>query len=81
MLFYTRVHSRILRAAMAPAVPAAPACLPSSLRHFHAAEAAVNFWCDEAILPRRKLDSIDKNQVGQGIYHISNRPTERRYCG
>jgi hypothetical protein len=47
-LFYTRVYSRILRPAMAPAVPAAPACSPSSLRHFHTAESALNSWCDEA---------------------------------
>ena len=47
-LFYTRVYSRILRPAMAPVVPDAPAGAPTSLRRFHAAEAAVNAWCDEA---------------------------------
>ena len=47
-LFYTRVYSRILRPAMAPVVPAAPAASPQALRQFHAAEAAVNSWCDEA---------------------------------
>ncbi len=47
-LFYTRVYSRILRPAMAPAVPTAPACSPSSLRRFHAVETAVDAWCDEA---------------------------------
>ena len=47
-LFYTRVYSRILRPAMAPVVPAAPAGSPQALRQFHAAEAAVNSWCDQA---------------------------------
>jgi hypothetical protein len=47
-LFYTRVYSRILRPAMAPVAPAAPANSPTAMRTFHAAEAAVNSWCDEA---------------------------------
>jgi hypothetical protein len=47
-LFYTRVYARILRPGMAPAVPAAPAASPKVLRQFHAAEAAVNSWCDQA---------------------------------
>ena len=47
-LFYTRVYARILRPAMAPAVPAAPAGSPQAQRQFHAAEDAVNSWCDEA---------------------------------
>ena len=46
-LFYTRVYSRILRPAMAPIIPMAPADSPASMRRFHAAEAAVNSWCDE----------------------------------
>ena len=46
-LFYTRVYSRILRPAMAPIIPIAPADSPASMRHFHAAEAAVNSWCEE----------------------------------
>jgi DNA-binding PadR family transcriptional regulator len=44
-LFYTRVYARILRPAMAPAVPAAS---PQALRQFYAAEDAVNSWCDQA---------------------------------
>ena len=47
-LFYTRVYSRLLRPAMAPVVPTAPAQSPASLRHFHAAEAAINSCCDNA---------------------------------
>ena len=47
-LFYTRVHSRILRPAMAPVAPAAPTDSPKALRQFQAAEAAVKSWCDEA---------------------------------
>jgi len=47
-LFYTRVYSRILRPAMAPVVPASPQGSPQALRRFHAAEADVNSWCDEA---------------------------------
>ena len=47
-LFYTRVYSRILRPAIAPAVPDAPAGSSKALRQFHAAEEAVNSWCDEA---------------------------------
>ena len=47
-LFYTRVYSRILRPAMAPVLPAAPATSPKALRQFNAAEAAVHSWCDEA---------------------------------
>jgi hypothetical protein len=47
-LFYTRVYSRILRPAMAPATPAAQAGSQQALRQFQAAEAAVKSWCDEA---------------------------------
>ena len=47
-LFYTRVYSRILRPAMAPIIPTAPADSPASMRRFHAAEAAINSWCDDA---------------------------------
>jgi hypothetical protein len=47
-LFYTRVYARILRPGMAPIVPAAPASSPQALRQFHAAEDAVNSWCDQA---------------------------------
>jgi hypothetical protein len=47
-LFYTRVYTRILRPAMAPVSPAAPAGSPQAIRHFHAAEDAVNSWCDAA---------------------------------
>jgi len=47
-LFYTRMYSRILRPAMAPAVPTAPAGSPQAVRKFHAAEDAVNSWCDQA---------------------------------
>lgn len=47
-LFYTRVYSRILRPAMAPPVPTAPAASPQALRQFQAAEDAVNAWCDQA---------------------------------
>ena len=49
-LFYTRVYSRILRPAMAPVVPAAPQGSPQAMRRFHAAEVAVNSWCDEACI-------------------------------
>jgi hypothetical protein len=49
-LFYTRVYSRILRPAMAPVVPAAPQGSPQAMRRLHAAEAAVNSWCDEAYI-------------------------------
>ena len=47
-LFYTRVYSRILRPAMAPVIPDAPADSPASLRRFRATEAAINSWCDNA---------------------------------
>jgi hypothetical protein len=47
-LFYTRVYTRILRPGMAPVVPAAPAGSPQAMRRFHAAEGAVNSWCDKA---------------------------------
>ena len=47
-LFYTRVYARILRPGMAPVVPAAPASSPQAGRKFHAAERAINSWCDEA---------------------------------
>ena len=47
-LFYTRVYSRLLRPAMAPVMPAVPASAPRALRQFHATEAAINSWCDEA---------------------------------
>lgn len=47
-LFYTRVYARILRPGMAPVVPAASAASPQALRQFHAAEVAVNSWCDQA---------------------------------
>ena len=47
-LFYTRVYARILRPAMAPVVPAAPASSPHALRQFRAAQDAVNSWCDQA---------------------------------
>ena len=46
-LFYTRVYSRILRPAMAPVTPPAPAASQHPLRQFHAAQTAVNSWCDE----------------------------------
>jgi hypothetical protein len=49
-LFYTRVYSRILRPALAPVVPAAPQGSPQAMRRFHAAEDAVNSWCDEAYI-------------------------------
>ena len=49
-LFYTRVYSRILRPAMAPTIPMAPADSPTSMRRFHAAEAAVSSWCDEVCI-------------------------------
>lgn len=49
-LFYTRVYSRILRPAMAPVTPPAPAASQHPLRQFHAAQAAVNSWCDEAYI-------------------------------
>jgi len=49
-LFYTRVYARILSPAMAPVIPAAPAASPQALRQFHAAEAAVNSWCDQAYI-------------------------------
>jgi hypothetical protein len=47
-LFYTRVYSRILRPAMAPFMPAAPTGSHQALRQFHAAEAAISSWCDQA---------------------------------
>ena len=47
-LFYTRVYSRILRPAMVPIIPNPPADSPASMRRLHAAEAAVNSWCDQA---------------------------------
>jgi hypothetical protein len=47
-MFYTRVYSRVLRPAMAPPVPEAPPGSPKAIRQFHAAEAAVNAWCDQA---------------------------------
>ena len=47
-LFYTRVYARILRPGMAPVVPTAPAGSPQALRQFHAAQDAVNSWCDQA---------------------------------
>ena len=47
-LLYTRVYLRILRPAMAPVAPAAPDASTKALRQFHAAEAAVNSWCDDA---------------------------------
>jgi hypothetical protein len=47
-LFYTRVYARILRPGMAPPIPATPPASPSALRQFHAAEDAVNSWCDQA---------------------------------
>ena len=47
-LFYTRVYARILRPGMAPVVPAPPAGSPRALRQSHAAEDAVNSWCDQA---------------------------------
>lgn len=47
-MFYTRVYSRVLRPAVAPPVPAAPPGSPNAMRQFHAAEAAVNAWCDQA---------------------------------
>jgi hypothetical protein len=47
-LFFTRVYARILRPGMAPPVPAAPAASSKALRQFHAAEDAVNSWCDQA---------------------------------
>jgi hypothetical protein len=47
-LFYTRVYSRILRPAMAPIIPIVTTDSSAPLRHFHAAQAAVNSWCDEA---------------------------------
>jgi len=46
-LFYTRVYSRLLRPAMAPIIPIAPADSPASMRRYLAAEAAVSSWCDE----------------------------------
>ena len=47
-LFYTRVYARILRPGMAPVVPATSTTSPQALRQFHAAEDAVNSWCDQA---------------------------------
>lgn len=47
-LSYTRAYARILRPGMAPVVAAAPAGSSHALRQFHAAEAAVNSWCDQA---------------------------------
>ena len=49
-MFYTRVYSRILRPVMAPAIPQTPDDAPAALRRFYAAEAAVNSWCDEALI-------------------------------
>jgi hypothetical protein len=49
-LFYTRVYTRILRPGMAPAMPAALPASPQALRHFRAANAAINSWCDEAYI-------------------------------
>lgn len=53
-LFYTRVYSRILRPAMAPVIPIVPANSSAPLRHFQAAETAVNSWCDEAHIAAQK---------------------------
>jgi len=53
-MFYTRVYSRILRTVMAPNIADTPAGSPASVRHFRAAEAAVNSWCDEAHIAARK---------------------------
>jgi hypothetical protein len=47
-LFYTRVYARILRPAMAPPIPLAPADSAVLMHHFHATEAAVHSCCDEA---------------------------------
>jgi hypothetical protein len=47
-LFYTRVYSRILRPTMAPIVATMPDTSKQAMRQFHAAEAAVNSWCDQA---------------------------------
>jgi hypothetical protein len=47
-LFYTRVYARIPRPVMAPTVPAVPGASPKAMRQFHAAEDAVNSWCDHA---------------------------------
>jgi hypothetical protein len=47
-LFYSRVYARLLRPAMAPVRPAAATASPQAIRQFHAAEAAVNAWCDAA---------------------------------
>jgi len=41
-------YSRLLRPGMAPAMPIAPADSAAPMRRFHAAEAAINSWCDEA---------------------------------
>lgn len=49
-LFYTRVYSRLLCPAMAPIIPSAPADSPAALRQFHAVEAAVSSWCDQAYI-------------------------------
>ena len=53
-LFYTRVYARILRPGMAPVIPPQPVESPDSLRRFHAAQAAVNSWCDQANIDARK---------------------------
>jgi hypothetical protein len=47
-MFYTRVYSRILRPAMAPPVPCAPASA-GALRQFRATETAINSWCDDSL--------------------------------
>ena len=46
-MFYTRIYSRLLRPAMAPVIPVAPADSKASMHQFHATEAAVNSWCDD----------------------------------
>ena len=46
-MFYTRIYSRLLRPAMAPVIPVAPADSKALMRQFHATEAAVNSWCDD----------------------------------
>jgi hypothetical protein len=49
-LFYTRVYSRILRPPMAPVVPSMPTDSSAALQRLHAAQAAVNAWCDQACI-------------------------------
>ena len=44
-LFYTRVYARLLRPAMAPPMPAANTHPTTT---FHAAQAAIDSWCDDA---------------------------------